>query len=191
MEVLTTEEGVLAISCARNAIASVVKDIPAPELELPLIFRAKRGVFVTLTKGDCLRGCIGFPYPVLPLGEAIRSAAVSAALEDPRFPPVSKKELHSLNLDVTILTAPVPIAGHADDRGGEVTVGVHGLVVRGLGRSGLLLPQVATECGWDALTFLDQTCVKAGLPPTAWKRPDVEVLTFEGQVFHGTMTGTV
>jgi len=183
MELLTADEGSLAVRSARAAIEHVVARKPKTAQGLPPVFQEKRGVFVTLTKNGTLRGCIGLPYPVMPLGEAVVHAASAAALEDPRFPPVTKNELGELHLEVTILTLPVPVNGDPKKRPEQVVVGKHGLIVRGRGTSGLLLPQVAVEYGWDATTFLDHTCIKAGLPARSWTDNHVEILTFEGQIF--------
>jgi len=183
MQLLTDDEGAMAVRSARAAIDHAVAKRPESSFDLTPVFREKRGVFVTLTKGGTLRGCIGFPYPVMPLGEAIVHAAKAAALEDPRFPPVAKDELPAIQLEVTILTAPEPVGGDPAGRPAKIVVGRHGLIVRGMGTSGLLLPQVATEYGWDATTFLDHTCMKAGLSGKCWTSKNVEVLTFEGQIF--------
>ena len=183
MQLLTADEGSVAIRSARAAIEHVVGKKPKAAPATNPVFSEKRGVFVTLTKNGELRGCIGLPYPVMPLGEAIIHAAGAAALEDPRFPPVSRDELATIVVEVTILTVPVPIDGEPASRPGRVEVGKHGLIVRGMGTSGLLLPQVATEYGWDATTFLDHTCMKAGLSGRCWTSKNVEILTFEGQIF--------
>jgi uncharacterized protein (TIGR00296 family) len=183
MQLLTNDEGAMAVRSARAAIEHAVAKRPKASQNLTPVFSEKRGVFVTLTKNDTLRGCIGFPYPVMPLGEAIVHAAGAAALEDPRFPPVIKDELSAISLEVTILTVPKPLDGEPAKRPQQVIVGKHGLIVRGMGTSGLLLPQVATEYGWDAKTFLDHTCMKAGLSERCWTSKNVEILTFEGQIF--------
>jgi uncharacterized protein (TIGR00296 family) len=183
MQLLTADEGLLAVRTARGAIEYVCAKKHRPALALTPVFSEKRGVFVTLTRDGDLRGCIGLPYPVMPLGRAIEHAATAAATEDPRFPPVGKEELPAISLEVTILTVPVPLEGDPAQRPENVVVGRHGLIVRGMGTSGLLLPQVATEYGWDATTFLEHTCMKAGLPNRCWTYPAVEVLTFEGQIF--------
>ena len=183
MELLTDEEGKHAVRSARAAIEQVVANKPGAVQKLTPVFSEKRGVFVTLTKDGQLRGCIGLPYPVMPLNEALVHAAKAAALEDPRFPPVRKEELTQIHLEVTILTVPVPVDGDPLQRPKKVIVGKHGLIVRGRGTSGLLLPQVATEYSWDPETFLHQTCIKAGLPAQCWQDNRVELLTFEGQIF--------
>lgn len=184
MEMLTPEEGRTAVRLARNAIEKAVGGERMVLPTLPPVFGEKRGVFVTIKRQGCLRGCIGLPYPIKPLGDAILEAAGSAALEDPRFPPVSRPELADLDLEVTVLTQPRPLECPPEERPDCVEVGKHGLIVSGLGTGGLLLPQVPTECGWSSREFLDQTCVKAGLRPGCWRRSDVAVLTFEGQIFN-------
>jgi uncharacterized protein (TIGR00296 family) len=183
MVLLIADEGTLAVRLARGAIEYAVAKKPKPHLNLTPVFGERRGVFVTLSKTGELRGCIGFPYPVLPLGDAIDHAAVAAALEDPRFSPVKASELTSITLEVTILTVPQFLPCDPDQRPVHVEVGRHGLIVRGMGTSGLLLPQVASEYGWDSTTFLDQTCIKAGLSTRCWLNRKVDVLTFEGQIF--------
>lgn len=180
---LTPEESRTAVRLARNAIEKAVGGERMTLPALSPIFGEKRGVFVTIKRGGNLRGCIGLPYPIKPLGEAIVEAAVSAALEDPRFPPVSRSELAGLDLEVTVLTVPRPLECLPQERPACVEVGKHGLIVSGLGTGGLLLPQVPTEYGWTSREFLDQTCVKAGLRPGCWRQSDVAVQTFEGQIF--------
>jgi uncharacterized protein (TIGR00296 family) len=184
MKVLSADEGAAAVSLARQALEAAVRGGKFRPPSLPPVFSERRGVFVTLTERGELRGCIGLPYPVMPLGEAIGEAAASAALQDPRFPPVEPEELPKIRVEVTVLSVPAPMTGPPEHRESCVQVGVHGLIVQGMGRSGLLLPQVATEYRWNACEFLDHTCVKAGLPPGSWRSPRTEVLTFEGQIFH-------
>lgn len=184
MKVLTPEEGAAALALARQALEAAVRNERFSLPSLPPVFREKRGVFVTLTEGGELRGCIGLPYPVMPLAQALQEAAASAALQDPRFPPVEPEDLPRIHVEVTVLSVPAPVSGPPEGREVCIQVGTHGLIARGLGRSGLLLPQVATEYCWSACEFLDHTCVKAGLPPGSWRSPKVEVLTFEGQIFH-------
>jgi hypothetical protein len=187
MVLLTNDEGAIAVRLARSAIECAIdKKKPKPGLELAPVFGEKRGVFVTLTMQGELRGCIGFPYPVMPLGHAIDHAAVAAALEDPRFPALKARELPLVRIEVTILTVPHPLSCDPDKRPDHVEIGRHGLIVRGMGTSGLLLPQVATDYGWDSTTFLNHTCRKAGLPERCWMSGKVEVLSFEGQIFHET-----
>jgi len=183
---VTAEDvGAVAVHLARSAVARAVgaKDGSEPEREPTGIFRERRGVFVTwCTFPDRdLRGCIGFPQPVLPLAEGLREAAVAAALEDPRFPPVTAGELHRLVADVSLLTPFVPLPLPARPDG--VRVGRDGLSVERGRLRGLLLPQVAVEQGWDAEELLDGTCEKAGLARGAWRSEAVAVYRFEAEVY--------
>lgn len=180
---LTEKEGEVALSLARRALEEAICGEPEQPLTLPHVFQEQRGVFVTLKRGGELRGCIGFPYPVYPLEKAIRSAAIAAATEDPRFPPVSPEELGDLAVEVTVLTPPEKLSCNACERHRAVEVGRHGVIIAGFGCQGLLLPQVAEEYGWDSTTFLDHTCMKAGLPPGYWRREETDVMVFEGQIF--------
>ena len=156
------------------------------------VFDEPRGVFVTLKRypDDALRGCIGYPLPVLPLRTALAQAAVSAAVEDPRFRPVRAVDLPHLTVEVSVLTVPVTIPFTTpEEMIRAVTVGRDGLIVDGLGTSGLLLPQVAPEQGWSAEELLDGTCEKAGLPVRAWRDARVRVRRFEAEVFHEVAPG--
>jgi uncharacterized protein (TIGR00296 family) len=184
MEVLTVKEGETALLLARTVLEQTIGGIKTGYPDLTAIFSRKRGVFVTLTKAGCLRGCIGFPYPTLSLGEAIREAALAAARDDPRFPPVGMHELPSLRIEVTVLSVPELLCVPPEQRPDAIEVGRHGLIVRGHGRSGLLLPQVPCEYGWNSATFLDHICEKAGFIKGCWQKGDVEIFTFEGQIFH-------
>lgn len=183
MELLTAEEGMLALSYARNVLHEHVAGTRFEEPALSSVFSDMRGVFVTLTINGELRGCIGFPYPVLPLKEAIHDAACSASTADPRFSPVTPKELPGIKVEVTVLTEPELLTVTPSDRASHVLVGKHGLIVKGYGRSGLLLPQVPVEWKWNSREFLDHTCNKAGLPAKSWLESAVQVFTFEGQIF--------
>lgn len=183
MELLTPAEGEYALTHARHVLHEHVANTSYQEPEFPPVFTRERGVFVTLTKKGDLRGCIGFPHAVMPLRDAIREAAISAATGDPRFPPVSPKELPDILVEVTILTEPEILHVPPDDRPAAIEVGKHGLIVKGFGRSGLLLPQVPVEWGWDVMEFLDHTCMKAGLPKRCWSESSVQISTFEGQIF--------
>lgn len=162
---------------ARHAIARAigVEPTPNPQTALPQQFRA--GAFVTLRMKGGLRGCIGYPGPELPLIEVIERCAVSAAISDPRFPPVGPDEWNDIDVEVSVLG---PIESVADIK--EVVVGRHGLIVEFGSRRGLLLPQVATEWNWNAEQFASQTCIKAGLPENAWQK-GAKVFKFEAEVF--------
>jgi len=138
----------------------------------------KKGAFVSLHRGEELRGCIGQLYPDRELYKIVQHCVLSAALEDTRFLPVTQEELKDMNIEISILT---PF--HRIRNVEEIEVGRHGLyLVQGRFR-GLLLPQVATQYGWDRITFLAQTCRKSGLPESAWRDPNTIIHTFEAEVF--------
>ena len=183
---LTKTEGEMAVRLARTAIKECLENGRKIQPEdLPDVFKEKRGVFVTLNKKKErkeLRGCIGRPYPVLPLGEAIILSAINAAREDPRFYPVELNEVGDLSIEVTILTVPKRIKAKPRDIPEKIVIGRDGLIVSMKKSSGLLLPQVAVEHGFDSTEFLCQTCIKAGLMPDAWLE-GAEVYSFEGQIF--------
>jgi uncharacterized protein len=190
--VITDEEGRAAVAWGRAAIETSVDRVgggarrPLPAAPEAPVFHEPRGVFVTLKQhpSGLLRGCIGFPLPVLPLARAVAQAAVAAATDDPRFPPVRPGEPARLTLEVSILTSPVTVAARApEDLVSAIQVGRDGLLVEGHGTSGLLLPQVAPEQRWSAEELLDGTCEKAGLPPGAWRDPGVRVRRFEAEIF--------
>jgi AmmeMemoRadiSam system protein A len=145
------------------------------------------GAFVSLKRGGRLRSCCGHIQSSVPLHEALDSAADRAATDDPRFPPISPAELSQLDMDVWILWGPQPVAARGEDRAGAVVIGKHGVqIARGHAR-GLLLPGVAVDHGFDARTFLEQVCIKAGLPTDAWKEDDTELRIFEGEAIHGRL----
>lgn len=183
---LSKSEGEMAVRLARRAIQECLSNKKKIKPDnLPPVFREKRGVFVTLNKRSDtkeLRGCIGRPYPVMPLGEAIIASAANAALEDPRFDPVKKEELNDIVIEVTVLTVPKPINAKPGDIPEKIVICRDGLIVATERSQGLLLPQVAVEHGFDAVEFLCQTCRKAGLMPDAWLT-GAKVYSFEGQIF--------
>jgi len=188
---LTRKEGEMAVKLARKAIEECLKNEKKlkPD-DLPQVFSEKRGVFVTLNKNNPkeLRGCIGRPYPVMPLGEAIMLSAINAAKEDPRFYPVEPEELDSLVIEVTVLTVPKRITAKPRELPDRIVIGRDGLIVMTDRSSGLLLPQVAVEHGFDSTEFLCQTCMKAGLMPDAWLT-GADVYSFEGQIFEEVEPG--
>ncbi len=149
------------------------------------------GSFVSLKSGGQLRSCCGFLGQSLPLSQALDRAAERAAKEDPRFPPISTTELGHLDMEVWLLWGPQPMTARGKDRIKAVTIGKHGLqIARGSAR-GLLLPGVATDHNLDALGFLQQVCLKAGLPTDAWQQDDTQVMTFEGHAIRGPLSSTV
>ncbi|MDR0442736.1 MAG: AmmeMemoRadiSam system protein A [Treponema sp.] len=137
------------------------------------------GAFVSLHMGNGgLRGCIGRMTASLPLVETVRAMAKEAAFGDPRFPPLRAEELPHCNIEISALS---PMSPCPDSR--QVKVGVHGLYLNRSGRSGVLLPQVPVEQGWNRDEYLDYICVKAGLPAGSYNAPDAELLTFTAIVF--------
>lgn len=183
MELLSDQEGKTALCLARKTLEERIRKRETSCEELTPVFDEKRGVFVTLTEEGDLRGCIGLPFPVYPLKDGIVEAAVSASASDPRFPPVRAEELDLIKVEVTVLSMPKTLECPPAERAENIVIGRDGLIINGLGRSGLLLPQVATEYNMDPEEFLDHVCMKAGLPTGTWRRGDVEILTFQGQVF--------
>jgi len=176
---LTPEEKKELLRLARQAVETYVaeKKVVALETRNPNLI-TERGAFVTLKKKGELRGCIGFIEPVASLWETVIQTAIYAATEDPRFTPVTPAELSELEYEISVLTPLKKI-----DNPSVVQVGKHGLVIA-MGRNrGILLPQVPVENNWDREMFLDQACLKAGLPPDAWKK-GAEVSVFEAIVFH-------
>ena len=148
--------------------------------ELKSRFNKKQGVFVTIHKNKELRGCIGFPEPIFPLYDAIKKAALYAAFEDPRFHPLRNDEYEDIEFELSILTVPEPVNKPYEK---NIKVGEDGLIIRAMGRSGHLLPQVATEYNWSPEEFLGHTCQKAGLSDDAWKNDDIEILSFQAEIF--------
>ena len=181
----TLEEGTIITHHARAIITSQVTGNPLNTPSFPPVFQEKRGIFVTLHTypHHHLRGCIGIPYPVMTLKNALNDAATSV-IHDPRFPPLEEKELDHIIVEVTILTPPSQMLVETpSDLPKHVTIGKDGLIINLHGRSGLLLPQVPLEQGWDAEDFLTHLCLKAGLPPDAWFEKKVKLYKFTGQIF--------
>jgi len=179
------EDGKLLVTLARRTIENYLrtgKKPPVPRVGAKL--RERCGVFVTLTKHGELRGCIGHPLPTLPLIEAVIDSAVSSAVGDPRFPPVTREELSDIQIEVSALTPPELIkVKDPREYPKHVEVGKHGLIVECAGCAGLLLPQVPIEWGWDVEEFLSHTCMKAGLMPDCWLREDTRISRFSAQIF--------
>jgi hypothetical protein len=146
--------------------------------EVLTVLQGRRGVFVTLTGGGSLRGCIGLIVSDEPLSSSIPRMAVAAATEDPRFPVVTTEEVPLLEVEVSVLTRPKRITDLE-----TIEVGTHGLIVRQGAKQGLLLPQVATEQAWNRRQFLAYTCLKAGLDPRAFEEPATTIETFTAHAF--------
>lgn len=150
---------------------------PAPTASSGNLTQA-RGAFVSLHRRKRLRGCIGHIQPDRPLFETIQEMATAAAFEDPRFPPLRPEEYEDLEIEISVLT---PLQKISDVS--AIEVGKHGIYIVKDFYAGLLLPQVAVDYGWDRLTFLQQTCLKAGLPEDAWKEKDAAVYIFSADIF--------
>ena len=177
---VTPDQGKVLLRLARRAIAERLglADETEPGPVGAEWLQTPRGVFVTLRTRGRLRGCIGYPEPILPLGEAVRKAAVGAAFHDPRFPPLEPEEYPEVRIEINVLTPPVAVRTVEG-----IEVGRHGLIVRQGSRRGLLLPSVPVEYGWDRETFLAHTCLKAGLAPDAWKSSSTTIFVFESEIF--------
>jgi uncharacterized protein len=172
----THEERSILLALAHASIEAALEkreislDPPSPHLAEP------RGAFTTLYFRKELHGCVGYVFPVASLYRTVAETARAAAFEDTRFPPVTREEAPELEVSLSILSALQPI------RPEGIEIGHHGLVITHQGRRGLLLPQVPVEHGWDRVTFLEQTCRKAGLPPDAWQQ-GATIEAFTAEVF--------
>ena len=183
---LSDSDGIILVKTARKVVTEFLSNDSRiklePEFEKKFSFNS--GVFVTLNKPDGLRGCIGFPMPVKKLSRAIVDGAIAAATEDPRFPPVTTKELDDIMFEVTVLTPPMEIdVSDPIEYLSKIKVGRDGLIIRHSFSSGLLLPQVPVEYGWNVEEFLQHTCEKAGLARDILKNESVKIEKFEGIIF--------
>ena len=185
----TDAEGVLAVQIAREALEAFVEDRAMRSFVVPKRFDERAGAFVTLSRfgvenpGERLRGCIGYPEPFFALLKAVVKSAEGAA-EDPRFPPLKAEELPGVLVEVSLLTPPEPLEVKKQrDLPKALRLGVDGIVVAQGPYRGLFLPQVATEFGMDAETFLSECCMKAGLMPDAWLDEATRVKTFQTEIF--------
>ncbi len=178
----TKEEREELLKIARDSITSFLTTRKPPKIETKNSkLKQKRGVFVTLRRGEALRGCIGFIEPIFPLYHAVSECAISAATKDVRFPPVTIEELSKITIELSVLS---PTKRASVD---EIEMGIHGVVVKKGFNQGIFLPQVATETGWNKEEFLSHLCSgKAGLPPDAWKDKDTEIYIFTVEKFEDT-----
>lgn len=182
---LQLNEGRLAVQLARNTIENHLQKTKEIKPQLTPIFTQKSGAFVTLHTypQKLLRGCIGIPYPIMPLQQAITEAALSV-IQDPRFPPLTWEELTEVVIEITVLSSPILISINSPkDYMKKIIIGKDGLIAEKGYFKGLLLPQVPIEQGWDVEEFLNQTCMKAGLPPDSWIDIDTKIYHFSGQIF--------
>ncbi len=182
---ISDSDGIELVKMARNTVTKFIK---TNEKNFNSDFNSKfnfnSGVFVTLNKQDDLRGCIGYPVPERKLCEGLVDAAISAATRDPRFPPVTEEELDKITFEVTVLSPPKEIkVNEYSEYLSQIKVGIDGLIVENGFTSGLLLPQVPTEYGWNEKEFLEYTCQKAGLSKDAWKDKSTKISKFQGIIF--------
>ncbi len=189
MFTLNQKEGEYIVRLARASIESELGLTGKPDTrDAPEITKTKCGVFVTLSvidgERDILRGCIGYPYPIKDLLSAVIESASNAAFSDPRFPRVSVKDMPKIKVEVSVLTPPERIkVKNPREYPEKLKVGQDGLIIsKGIWR-GLLLPQVAVNCGWDSEEFLSQCCFKAGLSPDSWLLEDTEVQKFQAIIY--------
>jgi len=187
---LTHEQEDRVFRAVAQRVAAAVRSRPAQPLDELLVDVAGLevfGAFVSLKRAGQLRSCCGYLGHSVPMHEALDQAAVRAAKEDPRFPPISPAELEHLEMDVWLLWGMEPVSAKGRDRVQAVTIGKHGLQIGRGHHRGLLLPGVAVDHNLDAEGFLRQVCLKAGLPPEAWKEDDTALSTFEGYAIHGKL----
>ncbi len=188
IKVYALSQGQTLVKAAREVIKQrFISDKPGANARQVLSngFDQMNGLFVTLERypSKALRGCVGFPRAVAPVRESLPEAALCAAFEDPRFPPVTAKELDTITVEISVLSSPTLIEGNPSDRAASVKVGRDGLIIEYSAYSGILLPIVPVEQGWDEARFLAETCIKAGLPENYWTLPNPRLYKFESQVF--------
>lgn len=187
---LTLKEGEKLVSIARNAILAELerKDIPEYDLKVKgKKFQEKSGVFVSLHLDNDLRGCIGFPNPIMPLYKAVIEAAKAAAFEDPRFLPLTPDEMKKVNIEITVLTKPKMIENKEQKKPAdiikEIELGKDGLILEYSGFSGILLPQVPINEHWTTEQFLENLCLKAGVSKKSWENKTCRLFKFQAQIF--------
>lgn len=168
-----------ALQAVRRTLEETLAGRPAPKMSFTHPrFNEHCGIFVTLKKQGELRGCIGLVRGVKPLGQAIGEMAIAAATQDPRFPPVKLAELAKIEIEISVLT---PMSKVEDLT--EIKIGRDGLMLQLRGQSGLLLPQVPVEWGWDVDEFLDNLCHKAGLPSGSHLQSGATLMKFSADIF--------
>ena len=184
--IFTEEDGKYLINIAKNAIETYLKTDTQinPPSDCANCFKENYGAFVTLNKNNQLRGCIGYPKPVMPLINAIIESSIAAACSDPRFEKLKLDELKDIDIEITVLTPPTLInVNTPEEYLDNINIGEDGLIVEQGYRSGLLLPQVAVENNMDKEEFLSHTCMKAGLYSNTWMIDKIKLYKFQGQIF--------
>jgi len=182
---ISEEEKRILLSQARETIFAELerrKPVYSDSISAGSNLNKPCGAFVSLHRGSgknrSLRGCIGRMTANIPLIETVRIMAKETAFSDPRFPPLEKEELEHCHIEISALSLMIPCPDPW-----QVKVGVHGLYIKRGGRSGVLLPQVPVEQGWNLSQYLDYICIKAGLPQQSYEAPDAQLLTFTAVVF--------
>ena len=182
---LTTEQKQNLVRATGGLVRSLTHD-PAARFAHETLSDLKghlvAGAFVSLKRGKHLRSCCGMLGQPLPLLTAVQDAAARTVWDDHRFPPISPTEVDRLDMEVWLLHTPEPVHAKGAERAKAITVGKHGIQVARGQQHGLFLPSVALDSGWDSQRFLDEVCIKAGLPPTAWLDDASALFTFEGEV---------
>ncbi|MHB8566583.1 MAG: TIGR00296 family protein [Nitrososphaerales archaeon] len=190
LRIFTDSDGQLLIGSSRESISTF---LGTGKLRIPqriaedVRFEEKIGCFVTLRENDhekTLRGCVGFPQPVLKLFRALPEASIAAATQDPRFPRLQLGELEKVLIEISILSEPRLVSVKSQkELPNEIRIGTDGLMMKWDFGSGLLLPQVATEFGWNAEEFLCNLSVKTGAPPDQWLVPGTQIFRFQAMIF--------
>ena len=179
MNLSSTEKEIL-LTAARESIKSLFEKAALPKIDINSYpnLKLNAGAFVTLKINEELRGCIGYITAEEPLINTVTEVAKHAAVEDPRFPSLSRDELDQVSIEISVLSPLMKIKDYS-----EIKIGEHGLLVEEGLRRGLLLPQVATENNFNVDQFLKSICLKAGLPPDFWKTKMLNLKVFTAQVF--------
>ncbi len=177
---IDNEEKRVLLNLARNSIRSLFQKNDSSEIDLENhpILKTRKGAFVTLTIKNRLRGCIGYITSNSPLYKTVQDAAEQAAIGDPRFPNLTKKEFDLINVEVSILSEPFPMESYD-----EVILGKHGLILSEGGKRGLLLPQVPIEHQMNKEEYLSALCEKAGFYPNLWRERILNIQMFTAEVF--------
>jgi len=178
---LNRRAGKTLLGIARAAVRAEVEKTPVEYPEIECELERPGGAFVTLRRGDELRGCIGTLESTTPLWQTVEHVARQAATVDYRFDPVQAPELPEITFEISVLSPLERIPEPKDPS--RIEIGRDGLCIRYKGRSGVLLPQVASSRGWSATEFLEQTCRKAGVRPETWRKPEAELFRFTAEVF--------
>jgi AmmeMemoRadiSam system protein A len=182
------EDKIKLLELARESIRTAFEN-QDPNINGVAHLNKNQGVFVTIHKQKELRGCIGYPEPIMPLYKAVIEAARNAAFNDPRFPRMTKDELREIEIEISVLSVPEIIkVEYPEEYPKKIEIGKDGLIIRTAEASGLLLPQVATEQDWTAAQFLNAVCQKAGLPFRTWQEEDQEnncrIFKFQAEIFN-------